>query len=215
MPVAMEAQPPRQARAVERRETLLRTATRVFAQRGYSAAGMDEIASAAETSKGGLYFHFPTKQALLSAVVARVGGLLQRRIREAMDAAGDDPVERAEAALSALFDALAGRRALARVLHEAIAAGPAVRAQVAELEDGFAAILRAELEAALAQDRIAPLDADLTARAWIAMAQGLIGAWAAGRAACPPEQIHTALRQLALRSAGIETTATSSSKEAS
>ena len=78
---------------------LLRAATRVLAQRGYAASGMDEIARAAETSKGGLYFHFPTKQALLAAVVSRAGGLLLQRVRARMDAAGDDPLERADAAL--------------------------------------------------------------------------------------------------------------------
>lgn len=118
-----EARAPQQARAVERRELLLRAATRVFAERGFGRAGMDDVARAAETSKGGLYFHFPTKQALLAAVVSRAGALLQRRVRAAMEQAGDDPLARADAALSALFAGLSGRRALARVLNEALAAG--------------------------------------------------------------------------------------------
>ncbi len=197
---------PRQARAVERREVLLRAATRVLAQRGYAASGMDQIARAAQTSKGGLYFHFPTKQALLAAVVSRAGGLLLQRVRARMDAAGDDPLERADAALSALFEALAGRRALARVLSEAAAAGPEIRAQVAEIEDSFVGVLRVELEHALRLGRVATLDPELTARAWVAMAQGLIAAWAAGRVSASPERIHAELRRLTLRSAGIETT---------
>ena len=199
-------QAPRQARAVERREVLLRAATRVLSQRGYAASGMDEIARVAETSKGGLYFHFPTKQALLAAVVSRAGGLLLQRVRARMDAAGEDPLERADAALSALFEALAGRRALARVLSEAAAAGPEIRAQVAEIEDSFVGVLRAELERALRLGRVATLDPELTARAWVAMAQGLIAAWASGRVSASPERIHAELRRLTLRSAGIETT---------
>ncbi len=123
MPTVAEPRAPQQTRALERREALLRAAARVFAERGYGA-GMDQIARAAQTSKGGLYFHFPTKEALLSAVVARAGGLLRRRVQAAMDAAGGDPVERADAALAALFEALAGRRALARLLDEAVTAGP-------------------------------------------------------------------------------------------
>ena len=212
MPTVTEAnrprtsQPPRQARAVERREVLLRAATRVLAQRGYAASGMDEIARAAETSKGGLYFHFPNKQALLAAVVSRAGGLLLQRVRARMGAAGEDPLERADAALAALFEALAGRRALARVLSEAAAAGPEIRAQVAEIEDSFVGVLRAELERALRLGRVATLDPELTARAWVAMAQGLIAAWASGRVSASPERIHAELRRLTLRSAGIETT---------
>ena len=203
MPSAVETRPPQQARAVERRELLLRSATRVLAERGFSRAGMDEIARASGTSKGGLYFHFPTKQALLAAVVSRAGALLQRRVRAAMERAGDDPLDRAEAALSALFEGLSGRRAVARVLNEALAAGPEIRAQAAQIEDEFAALLRPELERALALERIAPLDPELAARAWVAMAQGLIGAWADGRIAAPPRRMHTELRRLALRGAGV------------
>ncbi len=206
MPTVIQPSPPRQVRAVERRELLLRAATRVLAQRGYAASGMDQIARAAETSKGGLYFHFPTKQALLAAVVSRAGGLLLQRVRARMDAAGDDPLERADASLSALFEALAGRRALARVLSEATAAGPEIRAQVAEIEDSFVGVLRAELERALRLGCVATLDPELTARAWVAMAQGLIAAWASGRVSASPERIHAELRRLTLRSAGIETT---------
>lgn len=203
MPSAVETRPPQQARAVERRELLLRSATRVLAERGFSRAGMDEIARAGGTSKGGLYFHFPTKQALLAAVVSRAGALLQRRVRAAMERAGDDPLDRAEAALSALFEGLSGRRAVARVLNEALAAGPEIRAQAAQIEDEFAALLRPELERALALERIAPLDPELAARAWVAMAQGLIGAWADGRIAAPPRRMHAELRRLALRGAGV------------
>ena len=203
MPNTVETRPPQQARAVERRELLLRSATRVLAERGFSRAGMDEIARASGTSKGGLYFHFPTKQALLAAVVSRAGALLQRRVRTAMERAGDDPLDRAEAALSALFEGLSGRRAVARVLNEALAAGPEIRAQAAQIEDEFAALLRPELERALALGRIAPLDPELAARAWVAMAQGLIGAWADGRMSAPPRRMHRELRRLALRGAGV------------
>lgn len=199
-----EARAPQQARAVERRELLLRAATRVFAERGFGRAGMDEVARAAETSKGGLYFHFPTKQALLAAVVSRAGALLQRRVRAAMERAGDDPLARADAALAALFVGLSGRRALARVLNEALAAGPEIRAQAAQIEDEFAALLRPELERALALGRIAPLDPELAARAWVAMAQGMIGAWADGRIRAQPQRMQAEIRRLALRGAGVE-----------
>ena len=120
-----------------------------------------------------------------------------------MERAGDDPLDRAEAALSALFEGLSGRRAVARVLNEALAAGPEIRAQAAQIEDEFAALLRPELERALALGRIAPLDPELAARAWVAMAQGLIGAWADGRISAPPRRMHTELRRLALRGAGV------------
>lgn len=61
----------RAARAQNReaREELLAAALRVFAERGYSAAGVDDIAAAAGYSKGALYWHFASKQELLSALL--------------------------------------------------------------------------------------------------------------------------------------------------
>ena len=204
---AAEQTAPRQARAVERRETLLRAAARVFAQRGYASAQMDEIARAAETSKGGLYFHFATKEALLAAVVGQAAGLLRRRVTRAMDEAGADPVSRAEAALAALFDSLAEHRSLARVLAaESLAGRAAVQERTAAVEDEFASLVAAELRRAQADGRIAPLDPDLTALAWVAMVRGVIAAWAAGRVAAPLHQLYPQLRDLLLRSAGVDPT---------
>src|SRR3954468_423481 len=61
----------RAARAERReaREELLGAALRVFAQRGYRRAGVDEIAAEAGYSKGALYWHFSGKDELLSALV--------------------------------------------------------------------------------------------------------------------------------------------------
>jgi AcrR family transcriptional regulator len=61
----------RAARAQGRaaRDELLAAALRVFAERGYQKAGVDEIAAAAGYSKGALYWHFSDKEELLSALI--------------------------------------------------------------------------------------------------------------------------------------------------
>lgn len=199
---------PRQARAVERRELLLDAAARVFVQRGYANAQMDEIAAAADTSKGGLYFHFPTKEALIAAVIGRAGETLRRRVTQAMSAAGDDPVARADAALATLINTLSAHRSLARVLaSETLGGSPAARERAARIEDEFIELIAGELRTALDRGRLsqldAPLDPDLTARAWVGMAQGTLSAWAAGRVSTPIERIYPELRRLFLRSVGV------------
>ena len=50
-----------------RREQILDAAFNTFARRGYRDTAMDEIAAAAETSKGGVYFHFATKEAIFGS----------------------------------------------------------------------------------------------------------------------------------------------------
>jgi AcrR family transcriptional regulator len=61
----------RAARAEGRaaRDELLDAALRVFAERGYRHAGVDEIASAAGYSKGALYWHFSSKEDLLLTLI--------------------------------------------------------------------------------------------------------------------------------------------------
>lgn len=199
---------PRQARAIERREHLLDAAATVFARRGYANAQMDEIAAAADTSKGGLYFHFPTKEALIAAVIGRAGDILRRRVTRTMTAAGADPVARADAALSTLVGTLSAHRSLARVLAaETLGDSAAARERVAAIEDEYVEIIAEELRNALALGRLtrldAPLDPDLTARAWVGMVRATLSAWAAGRVAAPLDDIYPELRRLLLRSAGV------------
>src|SRR5882724_9902232 len=61
----------RAARAQRReaRDELLAAALRVFARRGYREAGVDEIAAEAGYSKGALYWHFSTKEEVLTALI--------------------------------------------------------------------------------------------------------------------------------------------------
>jgi AcrR family transcriptional regulator len=60
------------ARSRSARDQIVQAALGVFAMKGYAAASMDDICLAAGCSKGGLYHHFPTKGAVLSAVVGRL-----------------------------------------------------------------------------------------------------------------------------------------------
>src|SRR3954470_10919565 len=57
------------AQGRESRDELLNAALRVFARRGYRAAGVDEIAAAAGYSKGALYWHFSGKEELLTTLL--------------------------------------------------------------------------------------------------------------------------------------------------
>jgi AcrR family transcriptional regulator len=51
------------------RDELLAAALRVFAERGYRQAGVEEVAAAAGYSKGALYWHFSGKEELLVALL--------------------------------------------------------------------------------------------------------------------------------------------------
>ena len=51
------------------RQRLIAAASRQFAQRPYSMVSLDDILSEAELTKGAMYFHFASKQALALAIV--------------------------------------------------------------------------------------------------------------------------------------------------
>ncbi|MDQ1740542.1 MAG: hypothetical protein QOE53_2194 [Pseudonocardiales bacterium] len=58
-----------QQRAVLTRGRVLIAAAEVFARTGFLAASMNDIVAAAGVTKGAVYFHFPSKEALAVAVV--------------------------------------------------------------------------------------------------------------------------------------------------
>lgn len=58
-----------QARAVETRAVIIRSAADVFGAVGYGGASMADICLAAGLTKGAVYFHFESKEALALAVI--------------------------------------------------------------------------------------------------------------------------------------------------
>lgn len=48
---------------------MLRAAATVVAERGYSSLTLDAVGAAAGVSKGGVLYHFPTKEALVAALL--------------------------------------------------------------------------------------------------------------------------------------------------
>ncbi len=55
-------------------ERLLRSATELFAERGYAASGINAICERAGVAKTALYWHFGSKEGLLGAVLEDVTG---------------------------------------------------------------------------------------------------------------------------------------------
>lgn len=74
------------------REHILDAAKSLFLQTGFDRTSMDSIAARAGTSKRSLYAHFPTKDALFSAVVERVRELFGERMLTPGDY-GTEPIE--------------------------------------------------------------------------------------------------------------------------
>jgi TetR/AcrR family transcriptional regulator, cholesterol catabolism regulator len=62
------------------RQEILRTAARLFQQRGYDATSMNDVAAALKLSKGGLYHHFQSKDEILFEIMNHAMELTQERV---------------------------------------------------------------------------------------------------------------------------------------
>ncbi len=74
-------------RSATTRTALLGAARELFAERGFAATGRDEIAERAGVTRGALYHHFESKEAVLRAVVAEMEAELVERVSAAASAA--------------------------------------------------------------------------------------------------------------------------------
>src|SRR4051794_35021468 len=141
--------PAEQLRGQQRYQRILDAATSVFATKGYHGTLVDDIAEEADTSKGGVYFHFPNKQAIFLALLDRLAAILKERVESAV-AAQDDPVDRAEQALKVVFNTFGSHRRLARLfMVEALGAGPEFNARMVQIRGQFADLIRGHLDDAV------------------------------------------------------------------
>lgn len=71
------------------RASLLATARRVFAERGYADTSMDDLTAQAGLTRGALYHHFGDKKGLLAAVVEQIDAETDARLQAISNAATD------------------------------------------------------------------------------------------------------------------------------
>lgn len=96
----MTRTPSHRRRPEARPEEILEAALDVFGEQGFAAARVEDIARRAGLSKGAVYLYFPSKEAMLNALVEQSAGALALSVEQhvALSAAADP-----EAALRGLF----------------------------------------------------------------------------------------------------------------
>ena len=195
-----------QTRALDRQRRILDAALAVFSRRGYRDASVDEIAEAARTSKGGVYFHFPAKQAIFRALLDISAKRLLERVETAIGRESE-PVAKADAALLTVLRAFADHKALARLfMIEALGAGGEFQSRVLEIHDEFIAVIRRHLDAAVAQGTVLAVDTSIASRAWFGALNEVILHWLIRGEPERLEEAYEALRPLLMRSVGVGAT---------
>ena len=200
-----EARPERNdERSRRRRETILDAAFHVFSRVGYRDAAVDEIAQRAATSKGGLYFHFPTKQTLFIELMRTTADKLVERVEREV-ARQSDPVAQADTALRTVLATFSGHRTMARLLIvDALGAGRDFRAEIEHMHARFAGLIEGYLDQAIADGIIEPIDTRIAAQAWFGALNEVVTRWLVAEGAGPLEDAYPALRRVLFRGVGID-----------
>ncbi|GAC1353883.1 MAG: hypothetical protein NVS4B8_16700 [Herpetosiphon sp.] len=195
-------QPGPQKKSDGRVERILDAALDVFASKGYKQAAVDDIAVASQTSKGGVYFHFPSKQAIFLRLLEKMAALLLSRAEQAMDNESDIQ-RKGDAALLTMLRTFSRHRELTRLfLVEAMGAGREFTARLMEIHGTFAALITRYLNDLVAAGLIPPIDTELAGIAWFGGVNEVVTRWIISGHPTRLEDTYPALRDLLRRSMG-------------
>jgi AcrR family transcriptional regulator len=196
--------PPGTGVAEQTRERILEAAADVFADKGYAGAAVDDIVRASDTSKGSFYFHFPNKRGIFAALLDHLTARLFARVEAAVGGEGD-PIRKLDAALATALTAFGQRKRLARLLLvEAGGLGHAMDEGLMQIHERFIGLIQRNLDAAVAEGRIAPLDTRIAATAWMGALNEVVIRWLHSGEPAQLQDAIPALRQILLRSVGIQ-----------
>jgi len=121
-----------------------------FGTRGYEATSLDALAGSLDVTKQTILYWFPSKEALLEAVIARSAGELGVAMQTALDGAGAG-WERVEAVVRSVFRLAARRPELLGLVREAARLGPPAATQMTSalqpLVERASSFLEAEMDA--------------------------------------------------------------------
>jgi AcrR family transcriptional regulator len=100
----MDSLSPPEARASDARTRILDAAERIVEVKGVPALTLEAAAREASVSKGGLLYHFASKEALLSAMLGRLASFIEADFLAALEAQPEHPARAARAVLALAFD---------------------------------------------------------------------------------------------------------------
>lgn len=186
----------------ETRSRILEAAVNAFASKGYHDTKVADIVEDSQTSKGAFYFYFPSKQDIFMALVDTFADTLESRLRERL-ASEPSGTARVDAALRVCLETFGQYRSLAKIaLVQATGLGAAFEQKRQEVNQRFIEIVRENLDSAVADGSIPPLDTEVAACAWVGALNEIVLRWVyIGKP--DPQRSLPALRRLLLQSVGI------------
>ncbi|MGB8224716.1 MAG: TetR/AcrR family transcriptional regulator [Polyangiales bacterium] len=182
-------------------QQIVDAAIRVLARQGYAKTSLLEIAKEAGMSKGALHYHYPTKEALIHAVLETACNVVQARTVQAWSPP-DNPFQALRKALTELWAARAERTDEALVVADLLALSlydEALRPKLAEFYELGAQQIRDYLEENLMSMGLQPrIPLDLLPRIVIGLLDGLVMQAFVDPDAFSPDEVVDAIQTIAI-----------------
>lgn len=182
-------------------QQIIEAAIRVLARQGYARTSLLEIAKEAGMSKGALHYHYPTKEALIHAVLETACNVVQARTVEAWSPS-ENPFEALRKSLEELWATRAQRTDEALVVADLLAlslSDESLRPKLAEFYELGARQIRDYLEEHLISLGLEPrIPLDLLPRIVIGMLDGLVMQAFVDPDALSPDEVVDAIQTIAI-----------------
>ncbi len=154
-------------------ERIVRTAERLFAQRGFSSTGMRAIAKAARVSIGAIYHHFRSKEDILERIIRDELDRRRQALAE-LKAAGLPLKDQIQKIVEMHFALLNDKRNSARLFfRERFDPSPSLRARIQDLYDEVASFIADVIGEGIAAGEIRPCQPLVTAYAILGMMEAV------------------------------------------
>ncbi len=154
-------------------ERIVRTAERLFAQRGFSSTGMRAIAKAARVSIGAIYHHFKSKEDILERIIRDELDRRRQALAE-LKAAGLPLKDQIQKIVEMHFALLNDKRNSARLFfRERFDPSPSLRAKIQDLYDEVASFIADVIGEGIAAGEIRPCQPLVTAYAILGMMEAI------------------------------------------
>jgi TetR/AcrR family transcriptional regulator, ethionamide resistance regulator len=141
----------------DREREILETTERLLEERPLSEISVDDLAKGAGISRPTFYFYFPSKDAVVLAIIDRlVAAAAGSREQALKTLAAGDPRAGLRQALDDLYSAFRSRRAVTLAAAELRMTNPEARALWAEVMEGWVADVTAVIEAERARGAAPP-----------------------------------------------------------
>ena len=158
----------RQQRAAATAEQLLAAAREVFQTKGYQAATVGAITSAANTAHGTFYLYFKNKEDAFAKVMASIA---EEMVREARTPWGTDPRETLAQAIRGFLLVVQAHKGLWRCLLEGMHQSKAIEQMWIGLRRPFIDRIARNLERSVESGLARPMNTELAAHALVAMTE--------------------------------------------